>query len=439
MKNFYSLFAIMLSLVLFSCSTDDEAALVNEAENTSPEQVFYTPSQPDDTMFPTADKSTEVYKLDLSDGLSRCIRKCGDDLGVTLNAGMATEEELETLLPEVEVIIETATTEKQKLDAIYNWVRTNVKYDTQGEVLDQSAYSTFINQKAVCQGYSNLVNVFCHLAGLACFNANGFMGPYWMGHAWNYVKADDKWYVVDATNSRFYLMTQTASYKNDYFPMMVDVTLFEDDNFKYTWYNGHLAVTEVKQGATALTIPFSVEGLRISSFNPVKAVPDNVKIVYLGANIIYLGDGNDIGINTYGKKIEAVHVASANTTFYSENGIVYRRNGAEVSLTLVPPAMRWVELSSKLTQLEKNSIYYHNAIETLVIPASVTRIESWAVENAPNLMWIYVPEECTYLSYDSNYNTIESSEPTSNTFVGIHRNCQIIKGAVPTGIKRITL
>lgn len=439
-KSYTFLFALAASGLMFSCSSDDDL-MADDAAQTSEEAsaIFYTPAQPDPAMFASSDASSDLTRLSLSEGLRNCVTKAGDTTGATLAEGMATEEELEFLAAEVEVIIEDADTEKKKLDAIYNWVRQNVKYDTQGEVLDQSAYSTFINLKAVCQGYSNLTNVMCHLAGLSCINVNGYMGPYWMGHAWNYAKADDRWYVVDATNSRFFLMTATAQYKNDYFPMMIDVNLFEDDNFVYTWYAGHLAVTEVKQGGALLTVPFSINNLRISSFNPRKALPDAVKVVYLGANITHVGDGSDIGIDYYGKGVEAVHVHEDNSVLYSENGILYQRNGEEVQLCLVPPTMRWVELSSKLTRLEKNAIYNHKAIETLVIPASVKTIEPWAVENAPNLMWIYVPEECTYLDFDSNYNTKEYDAPTRNTFTGMHRDCQIIKGSVPTSIRRITV
>ena len=438
MKKFYTLLLLLSSAAFMACSTNDEVLSdIEETEESAP--VFYSAAQPDESYFPEADKSTELYKLSLSDALSRCVRKGSDDLGVALNEGMATEEELEELAAEVEVIIENATTEKEKLDAIYNWVRTNIKYDHEGGNATQGAYATFRIGTAVCQGYSNLVNVMCHIAGIACFNANGYYTEYWLGHAWNYAKADDKWYVVDATNSRMYLMTQTTKYNTDYYPMMVDVTLFEDDNFQYTWQDGHLAVTAVKTNTPIVTVPFSIEGLRVSSFNPQTIVPSSVKVLYFGANIMHIGDGNSIGINFHANSVEAIHVATANSTYYSENGVLYRKNGTEVQLALVPPAMRWVELSSKLTELEKNAIYHHSAIETLVIPSSVRRIEPWAVEDAPKLMWIYIPEECVYISYDSNYNEVNSSEPTSNTFVGIHRNCQIIKGEVPTGIKRITI
>ena len=440
MREFYKIPFIALASLAAACSTDNDIdAIVTNQEKTEEVGIFYAPAQPDAALFPTPDTSIELVKLDLSSALYRCIYKAGDELGTQLNDGMATEEELDFLTTEVEAILEdaNANTEKEKLDAIFKWIASNIQYSY--DVTQHSAYYTYTGGKAICQGYANLLNVMCHIAGLSCINGNGYATSGWYGHAWNYAKAGGKWYVVDATHNRMHLLSNTSSYNNYYFPMQIDVTLFEDDNFKYTWYDGHLAVTEVKQGNTQLTVPYSVNKLRISSFNPLKPIPSNIQAIYLGNNIIHLGNSEDYGAYKQGASVESIHVAESNATFYSENGIVYRRNGDEVQLCIVPAGMRWVELSSKLTTLEKNAIYSHNAVQTLVIPAGVKTIEPWAVEGAPNLLWIYVPEECTYLSYDSNYNQVKNSEPTSNTFVGINRNCQIIKGDVPTSIKRITL
>ena len=440
MKKFYTIPFVAVALLVTACNTENDIdETVVTQEETEKAGIFHSPAQPNVSFFPTPDSSTELAKLDLSTALYHCVNKASDELGAQLNDGMATEEEIEFLTTEVETILTKAkaTTETQKLNAIYNWVRTNIKYSY--DVTQHSAYYTYTGKKAICQGYSNLLNVMCHIAGLSCFNGNGLATSSRLGHAWNYAKADGKWYVVDATHSRKHLLNSLSSYKNYYFPMQIDVTLFEDDNFKYTWYDGHLAITDVKQGNAQLTVPYSVNELRISSFNPLVPIPSNVETVYLGDNIVHLGNTEDFGAYKQGASIEAIHIAESNSTLCSENGIVYRRNGDEVQLLFVPAAMRQVELSSKLTSLEKNAIYDHKAVETLIIPASVKTIETWAVENAPNLLWIYVPEECTYLSYDDNFNIVENSEPTADTFVGVHPNCQIIKGGVPSSIKPVTL
>lgn len=440
MKKFYTIPFVAVALLVTACNTENDIdETVGTQEETERAGINDSPAQPNVSFFPTPDSSTELAKLDHSTALYRCVSKASEDLGAQLNDGMATEEEIKFLTTEVETILTKAkaTTETQKLNAIYNWVRTNIKYSY--DVTQHSAYYTYTGKKGICQGYSNLLNVMCHIAGISCFNGNGYATSSWLGHAWNYAKADGKWYVVDATHSRKHPLSSLSSYKNYYFPMQIDVTLFEDDNFKYTWYDGNFAITEVKQGNAQLTIPYSVNSLRISSFNPLTAIPSNVETIYLGDNIVHLGNTNDYGAYKQGASVEAIHIVESNPTFCSENGIVYRRNGDEVQLTIVPAAMRWVELSSKLTKLEKNAISGHNAVETLVIPASVKTIESWAVENAPNLLLIYVPEECTYLGYDDNFNTVTSSEPTTNTFVGINPNCQIIKGSVPSSIKPVTL
>lgn len=439
MKKLYTIPLIAFAALLAACSIDhDFVEEVTPQEYAGNSGIFYSSTQPDASLFPTPDGSRELAKYDPSTALYHCLNKADEELGAQLNEGMATAEELAFLTVEVQKILDKAkaTTENQKLNAIFNWVAQNIKYSY--DVTQHSAYYTYTGKKAICQGYSNLLNVMCHIAGLSCFNGNGLATSSRLGHAWNYAKADGKWHVVDATHNRRHPLSSLSNYKNYYFPMQIDVTLFEDDNYKYTWYDGHLTITEVKQANAQLTVPYSVNELRISSFNPLVPIPSNVETVYLGDNIVHLGNSEDYGAYKQGASIEAIHIAESNSTLCSENGIVYRRNGDEVQLLFVPAAMRRVELSSKLTTLEKNAIYDHKAVETLIIPASVKTIESWAVENAPNLLRIYVPEECTYLSYDQNFNTVESSEPTADTFVGVHPNCQIIKG-VPTSIKPVTL
>ena len=101
--------------------------------------------------------------------------------------------------------------------------------------------------------------------------------------------------------------------------------------------------------------------------------------------------------------------------------------------------MSYVEFSPSLKTLHKNTIQDNTAVETLVIPTGVTKIEPWVVENAPNLRTIYVPEDCKYLDYDANYNFVEYNEPTPNTFIGVHPNCEIIKGMPTTGIREVRM
>lgn len=438
MKKFLQIPAMCALSLLFACTTDS----ISEEQDVPPVQWSMVNGQSstaaDESLFPETDNSTVLSSLDASTGLLRCLQKAGDDLGSAWDGTKCSKSEYEEIGTLVDELVKDATTEKDKMQAIYGWITKNVKYDNKGENKEQSAYYTYKYHVANCQGYSNLMNTMCHWAGLNCFNVNGFVTAGKLGHAWNYVRADGKWYVMDSTNSRYWLMTSTSSYKEELYPSKIDVTLFEDDNFKYTWYGDALSVVEVKQADTQLTIPFSINGLRIFSFNPTKDIPSTVREIYLGSNITTLGDESNMGIANYCKKVEAVYVASASRKLMSENGIVYRMVNRKPQLYFIPTAMTYVILSSQMTEMKKNTLYHLPNVETLVIPSSVKRIEQWAVEDAPNLRLIHVPEECKYVGVDKNYNEVEYDEPTDKTFVGVHKDCQIIKGS-PTGIRDITI
>ena len=172
----------LISLAAFAACNSDEA-LSELPESTSETFTAYAPPVADESYFPAEDKSVQLSTLDLSSALYRCVYKVGDDVGRAFDSTKATEEEADFLQTEAEAIFEGCETEKQKLDAIFNWEVNNVRYDTGGENPGQTAYNTYVNHVANCQGYSNLLNVMCHFAGLQCFNANGFVTQYWLGHA----------------------------------------------------------------------------------------------------------------------------------------------------------------------------------------------------------------------------------------------------------------
>ena len=86
----------------------------------------------------------------------------------------------------------------------------------------------------------------------------------------------------DPTNGGFFEMDKVDSYKHLQ-PLRTDIEVFEDDQFGYDFYQGHLNVSRVKTSGDILTVPFSTNKLRVSSFIPHHDLPKNVKQVYLAA------------------------------------------------------------------------------------------------------------------------------------------------------------
>ena len=97
-----------------------------------------------------------------------------------------------------------------KVAAIYDWVTSNIQYDASfrrrkmgDTTLTQEPNIVIERQKAICIGYAKLVRELCLLSQINCFivegktKSNGFLDV--EGHAWNAVKINGNWYLLDAT------------------------------------------------------------------------------------------------------------------------------------------------------------------------------------------------------------------------------------------------
>ena len=109
-----------------------------------------------------------------------------------------------TILPQLSL---GGKTTYQKVQAIYNWITANVKYDY-SHMNDPTywpqytAYAAAVQKTAVCQGYANLFYRLANDAGVDCriitgkaYNSDGTAD-----HAWNIVRMENgKYYCLDAT------------------------------------------------------------------------------------------------------------------------------------------------------------------------------------------------------------------------------------------------
>ena len=101
-----------------------------------------------------------------------------------------------TILPQLAL---NGKTTYQKVQAIYDWITRNVRYDKKNlddnsYYLKYTAFAAAINKTAVCQGYTNLFYRLANDAGIDCRIITGG------NHAWNIVQMDDgKYYCMDAT------------------------------------------------------------------------------------------------------------------------------------------------------------------------------------------------------------------------------------------------
>ena len=87
----------------------------------------------------------------------------------------------------------------QKIKAVFDWIKENVKYYDDNTSFTATAYSALIDKKAVCQGYAVLFYRFMHELGVECrvISGTGTFGKNSGGHAWNIVRLGGRFYNIE--------------------------------------------------------------------------------------------------------------------------------------------------------------------------------------------------------------------------------------------------
>ena len=167
-----------------------------------------------------------------------------------------------TILPQLSL---GGKTTYQKVQAIYNWITANVKYDY-SHMNDPTywpqytAYAAAVQKKAVCQGYANLFYRLANDAGIDCriITGKAYNGTQTEDHAWNIVRMEDeKYYCLDATwdaglkpENYEYFLKGLTSFSRDH--------RAETDKLNtpyWTQYQSRTSATDYKASSTQLPAP----------------------------------------------------------------------------------------------------------------------------------------------------------------------------------------
>lgn len=323
----------------------------------------------------------------------------------TLGRANITIEQYDEILAFTLELTEGLETDKEKYEKCFNWVTNNITYGH----ADNDPYPVFVNRVGVCQGYANLLFIMLHSIGVPSFVCNGILNPLG-GHAWNYVYCDGIWYVSDPTNNGSFMLI-TPSFYSHLLPSSFDVVLYKENGVCYNLSEYQLNIGGIEYGDDVYTVPFSVNGFRVTSFSPTMPLPSNIKELYIGKNITSLGE-NYVGLLYNAPSVEYVEVDPANNAFASYLGAVYRKTGDDYQLFYIPAAMTCLELMP-MSVIYKNTVYKHEGVESVIIAPGTKTIEDWAFEQCPNLKIAYIPE---------------GVEIAENAFADVHPDFQIVRG-----------
>lgn len=109
----------------------------------------------------------------------------------------------------VAAVVTPDMTQRQKAQALNNYVAQNVKYDFNGfrefqagkNVYSlQTAYAGLVEGSAICQGFARAYKLLCDKAGIPCVVLFGATKQFGTTHAWCRVNLDGVWETVDSSN-----------------------------------------------------------------------------------------------------------------------------------------------------------------------------------------------------------------------------------------------
>lgn len=363
-------------------------------------------------LFPKPDNSVELKGSPAERVLALLSSQTFKEV-LPLGETQITQEQLEEIKAFTDALVKEhgAKTQKEKHQVLFKWIGQHVKY---GHVYDpkipdyNSAYTTFKYKNAICQGYSNLLKVFCHTQGISAPVVNGLArfntlgNPF--GHAWNYVLLDGRWYVSDATNKIFYEADDKGRF-NFLLPERLDFNLWEDDSMVYVYEKREITVLRVKAPSSGnkLVVPYSVGGFQISNFNP-ESLPKTVQEVYLGSNIKYIGTEDSRRLIDSGGEISKISVDPTNPHLEEYKGTIYPKGqGATDVPILIPARLKHIQLKP-LKVVGKNVINAHQGVEVLTFAEGTEVIEDYAVEACPQLVTVHLPKSVKSVSPQAFYN-----------------------------------
>ena len=117
------------------------------------------------------------------------------------------KKKYKTVSAVAEILTQDLTTEHEKFRAVFRWITDNIEYNKTAQNVGD-ADKVVRKNKAVCQGFSNLLKEMCNVINIPCEMIAGYTKTEVADinrnlkktdHAWNCVKIYGMWYLVDVT------------------------------------------------------------------------------------------------------------------------------------------------------------------------------------------------------------------------------------------------
>jgi len=250
-----------------------------------------------------------------------------------------------------EQILKDFDNEKQRIRALYTWLCLNIRYDmvsyANGQTEIGFSYSskadfnrkmkainnsivnkTLKSRKAVCEGYAQTFKQVSEYLGIPCKLIGGYAKgdvsdinniPEMENHAWNAVRIDNKWYLVDTTwgagstngnrwkpqFDEFYFFTHPDEFALTHYPtekewLLTEMHLSKKEFFSKPIYKKSFFINKLKLISPKFGVLEVAQNEDITFL--MAKIPENINLYY-----VFKGE-------KYSKKIE-IDCNSAQCTF----------------------------------------------------------------------------------------------------------------------------
>lgn len=354
------------------------------------------------------------------------------------------------------------STQKEKSDAIYEFITDNVEYDHENlnddsHTLKYTAYAALINGTAVCQGYATLYYRLARECGLETRVITGTSRG--ENHAWNIVKIGSEYYYLDSTwdagETKYdYYLKGSINFTSDHTPedryleteftqkypiSETDISLSGEGQtlaYDYDIYMGKAIITRYKGDEKNIVVPASLNGYPVERIgrkvffenNKIESITFSEGIEHIETETIAFcrnlkqinfpasmaidfekyGDAALGGYTTAPyicHNLETITLAPGNTKMKLVDGILYTSDGTGV--ILCPPKYNKskVTILDGVTTIAPFAFYGCEGIKEVIMPDTVKYIGYWAFDVARNLEKVNISEDCRIIGQFAFANT----------------------------------
>ena len=227
-KFFIVASAICSAVIFFGCATLESLTNKASSATSSLSKGYVTPESYDEAYSYRTDKPYKNIQTLLKDKNLESLR-ANNPSGYVKKA--------------CESISAAAKNDFEKVKMAHDFVAVLVSYDAAnfwaGTVPDQEYTNVIKTKTAVCEGYANTFKKFCDTLGISCQKITGYArgvgtsllneeNPKNSNHAWNIVKLNDAWYIVDCTwdSSHMEGKISKQDYNTDWFLLKSEHSIY---------------------------------------------------------------------------------------------------------------------------------------------------------------------------------------------------------------------